>query len=227
MKTARCVPPDVSDKSFKENKTIKIKDKNMKNNILFAVAIAAATTLGFTSCNKSAPKMDDKTEPAEQKAPSNKIAYVEVDSIMTQYQFCKEYTKLLNLKGTNIQKTLASRQQQLQGAAANFQQKVQQNAYTREQAEAIQAGLQKQSGDLQALNQRLSNEFQAETDKYNKALHDSIQHYLAYFNKDHKYGLIFAKQGDNLLYADKAYDITAEVVAGLNKAYKSKLNTKK
>lgn len=117
MKTARCVPPDVSDKSFKENKTIKIKDKNMKNNILFAVAIAAATTLGFTSCNKSAPKMDDKTEPAEQKAPSNKIAYVEVDSIMTQYQFCKEYTKILNLKGTNIQKTLASRQQQLQGAA--------------------------------------------------------------------------------------------------------------
>ena len=214
MKTARCVPPDVSDKSFKENKTIKIKDKNMKNNILFAVAIAAATTLGFTSCNKSAPKMDDKTEPAEQKAPSNKIAYVEVDSIMTQYQFCKEYTKILNLKGTNIQKTLASRQQQLQGAAANFQQKVQQNAYTREQAEAIQAGLQK-------------HEFQAETDKYNKALHDSIQHYLAYFNKDHKYGLIFAKQGDNLLYADKAYDITAEVVAGLNKAYKSKLNTKK
>ena len=99
---------------------------------------------------------------------------------------------------------------------------MQQNAYTREQAEAIQAGLQKQSGDLQALNQRLSSEFQAETDKYNKALHDSIQHYLALYNKDKKYGMIFAKQGDNLLYADKAYDITAEVVAGLNKAYKKK-----
>ena len=39
--------------------------------------------------------------------------------------------------------------------------------------------------------------------------------------------MIFAKQGDNLLYADKAYDITAEVVAGLNKAYKSKLNAAK
>jgi outer membrane protein len=194
----------------------------MKNNILFAVAMAAATTLGFTACNKSAPKMDDKTEPVAQKAPSSKIAYVEVDSIMTQYQFCKDYTKILNAKGNNIQKTLASRQQQLQGAAANFQQKVQQNAYTREQAEAIQAGLQKQSGDLQALNQRLSSEFQAETEKYNKALHDSIQHYLAVYNKDHKYGMIFAKQGDNLLYADKAYDITAEVVAGLNKAYKGK-----
>lgn len=199
----------------------------MKKNIILAVALTVATTFGLTSCNKSAPKMDEKTETATQKAPSTRIAYVEVDSIMTQYQFCKEYTKILNAKGTNIQKTLASRQQALQGAAANFQQKVQQNAYTREQAEAIQAGLQKQSNDLQALNQRLSGEFQTETDKYNKALHDSIQHYLAVFNKDGKYGMIFAKQGDNVLYANKAYDITAEVVAGLNKAYKSKANSAK
>ena len=199
----------------------------MKKNIIFAVALTIATTFGFTSCNKSAPKMDEKSETTSQKAASTQIAYVEVDSIMTQYQFCKEYTKILNQKGTNIQKTLASRQQALQGAAANFQQKVQQNAYTREQAEAIQAGLQKQSNDLQALNQRLSGEFQTETDKYNKALHDSIQHYLAVFNKDGKYGMIFAKQGDNVLYASKAYDITAEVVAGLNKAYKSKANAAK
>lgn len=199
----------------------------MKKNILFAVAFAVVTTFGLTSCNKSAPKMDEKTTTTQTKTASTKIAYVEVDSIMTQYQFCKDYSKILNLKGTNIQKTLASRQQALQGAAANFQQKVQQNAYTREQAEAIQAGLQKQSGDLQALNQRLSNEFQAETAKYNQALHDSIQHYLAVFNKDGKYGMIFAKQGDNVLYADKAYDITTEVVAGLNKAYKGKPATQK
>ena len=66
----------------------------------------------------------------------------------------------------------------------------------------------------------MGNEFQAETEKYNKALHDSIANYLKVYNKDKKYSLIFSKQGDNLLYADKAYDVTAEVVAGLNKAYK-------
>ena len=200
----------------------------MKKSIIFSVAIAAATTLGITSCDKSSPKMDEKSEaPAQQEKASSKIAYVEVDSIMTQYNFCKDYTKILNQKGNNIQKTLAAKQQALQAAAANFQQKVQQNAYTREQAEAIQAGLQKQSSDLQALNQRLSNEFQTETEKYNKALHDSLQHYLAVYNKDKKYGLIFAKQGDNLLYANKSYDITNDVVAGLNKAYKGTKAAKK
>ena len=91
------------------------------------------------------------------------------------------------------------------------------------QAEAIQAGLQKQNNDLQGLQQRLSTEFSAEQEKYNKALHDSIANYLAQYNKDKKYSIIFSKSGDNLLYADKAYDITNEVIAGLNKAYKGKV----
>lgn len=200
----------------------------MKKNIILSVAIAAATTMGLVSCDKSSPKMDDKTPASAQKSGEcAKIAYVEVDSIMTQYKFCKEYSKILETKGNNIQKTLATKQQQLQAAAANFQQKIQQNAYTREQAEAIQAGLQKQNNDLQVLNQRLSAEFQTETENFNKALHDSLQHYLAFYNKDKKYSLIFSKQGDNLLYADKAYDITNEVVAGLNKAYKGKATADK
>ena len=200
----------------------------MKKNIILSVALAAATTMGLVSCDKSSPKMDDKTPASAQKSGEcAKIAYVEVDSIMTQYKFCKEYSKILETKGNNIQKTLATKQQQLQAAAANFQQKIQQNAYTREQAEAIQAGLQKQNSALQVLNQRLSAEFQTETDNFNKALHDSLQHYLAFYNKDKKYSLIFSKQGDNLLYADKAYDITNEVVAGLNKAYKGKATADK
>ena len=166
----------------------------MKKNIFRSVAIAATATLMLASCDQSTPKMDAKAEtPA---APSDlKIAYVEVDSIMSQYKFCKDYSLILQKKGQNIQNT-------------------------QQQAEAVQAGLQKQNNDLQALNQRLSAEFQTETDKYNNALRDSIQHFLKVYNKDKKYSMILSKAGDNLLYADKALDITNEVIAGLNKAYK-------
>lgn len=196
----------------------------MKRNIFSALALMTMGMLALSACNKSQPQV----EPASQavKAPATlKVAYVEVDSIMTQYQFAKEYAALLEKKSQNIQGTLSAKGQQLQAAAANFQQKVQQNAYTREQAEAIQAGLQKQQADLQGLQQRLGAEFQAEQERYNKALHDSIAHYLAAYNKDKKYSMILSKSGDNLLYADKAFDITNEVIAGLNKAYKGKLTT--
>ena len=192
-----------------------------KKNIFGTLALAAMTTLAFTACNKQNSQAENKSESNTKAAPTSmKIAYVEVDSIMSQYKFCKDYSLILQKKGQNIQSTLASKQQALQAAAANFQQKVQQNAYTREQAEAIQAGLQKQSADLQGLNQRLSNEFQVETEKYNVALRDSLRHFLNEYNKDKKYSLILSKAGDNLLYADKAFDITNDVVAGLNKAYK-------
>lgn len=192
-----------------------------KKNIFRTLAVAAMATIAITSCDNSAPKMDEKSQAAEQSAPAElKIAFVEVDSIMSQYAFCKDYTEILQKKGQNIQNTLAAKQRSLQQAVANFQQKLQQNAYTREQAEGIQASLQKQDADLQALNQRLSNEFASETEKYNDALRDSIQHFLAKYNKDKKFSIILSKAGDNLLYADKAFDITSEVVAGLNKAYK-------
>lgn len=199
-----------------------------KKTILRTVALAFVATIGMTSCDKSNPQMDQKANASAKAAAGDmKIAYVEVDSIMSQYKFCKEYSLILQKKGQNIQNTLAQKQQALQAAAANFQQKVQQNAYTREQAEGVNASLQKQNNDLQILNQRLSAEFQNETDQFNKALRDSILHYLASYNKDKKYSIIFSKQGDNLLYADKAYDITNEIIAGLNKAYKGKATDKK
>ncbi len=182
------------------------------------IALAVVAAVSFTSCNQS-PKAED--EAPKSQAPSNlKIAYVEVDSLMTQYEYCKEYSLILEKKSQNIQSTLQQKGQALQAAANNFQQKLQQNAYTREQAEQIQMGLQKQNADLEALQQRLSAEFQEETAKFNDALHDSLQHFIAKYNKDKKYTMILSKSGDNILFADKSADITNDIIAGLNKSYK-------
>lgn len=198
-----------------------------KKQILGAFAMAAFALTLMTSCDKSKSQADDQAADAKVAPTETKIAFVEVDSIMTQYQFCKEYSLVLQKKGQNIQNTLAQKQQQLEAAAANFQQKLQQNAYTEQQARQIQAGLQKQQADLEALQQRLGSEMQAENEKFNTALHDSIQNFLNVYNKDKKFSLILSKAGDNILYADKAHDITKQVIAGLNKAYKKPANMSK
>jgi len=190
----------------------------MKKTLICAALLAASFTM--VSCNQQNSKMDDKPIAQDSTQTAMKIAYVEVDSLMSQYNFCKEYSEILQKKGQNIQNTLQKKGQALQNAANNFSQKLQQNAYTREQAEGIQANLARQDKDLQALQARLTSEFQAEQEKFNKALRDSLQSFLARYNKDKHYSLILSKAGDNLLYADKAYDITADVINGLNKAYK-------
>ena len=185
----------------------------------------AAAAMALAACNNASPKMDE--QPAATAAGENtngvKIAYVEVDSLMTQYEFCKEFTLILQKKSTNARNTLNQKGQALQNAAANFQQKLQNNGFTsREQAESQQAAIQRQQEQYLASRDRLAAELQSQTEKFNEALHDSLEHFLAQYNKDKKFSMILTKQGDNILLADKSMDITAEVVAGLNKAYKSK-----
>lgn len=190
-----------------------------KKNLFSVMATAVVAMTMLNSCDNS-PKQEAGAA-TQTKAPQElKIAFVEVDSLITQYEFCKEYTQVLEKKSRNVQNTLQQKGQKLQSDAANFQQKLQQNALDRPTAERMQAALQKQNADLEALQQRLGAELQEETNKYNQALHDSVQHFIAKYNKTKKYTMILSKSGDNILYGDKTVDITKEVIAGLNKAYK-------
>ena len=184
------------------------------------IACMALASIALTACNNQTSKVDEAPAATKTTTEGVKIAYVEVDSIMTQYKFCKEYSAILEKKSQNIQNTVNAKGRALQNAAAKVQQDIQSNKYTQQQAQQIQASLQKQAQDADGLQQRLGAEYQSEVAKYNKALSDSIHNYLNVFNKDKKYAMILAKQGDNILYADKANDITDVVVKGLNKAYK-------
>ena len=189
--------------------------------------LAAAAIVALASCNNASPKMDEQPAAATDNTTGGvKIAYVEVDSLMTQYEFCKEFTLILQKKSNNARNTLNQKGQALQSAMANFQQKLNNNGFTsREQAESQQAAIQRQQQSLQELQARLENELANETAKYNEGLRDSLQHFLAAYNKDKKYDLILTKQGDNILWANKRFDITNDIINGLNKHYKSTLKT--
>lgn len=187
----------------------------MKKYIFSALAIAAM----MASCNNQSPKMDD--QPATVSGDGLKIAFVEVDSLMTQYDFAKDYSVTLQKKSNNARNTLNQKGNALQAAVANFQQKVNNNGFqSREQAASQQAAIENQQRSLQELQARLENELATETAKFNEALRDSLQNFLKAYNKDKKYDMILSKAGDNILIANKGLDITQDVINGLNKRYK-------
>lgn len=192
-----------------------------KKQFIYAGVLAGAMALSLNSCNRAA-----QSEPSEKQATTTesaqKIGYVEIDTLMSQYNFCKDYTLLMNKKGENIRSTLASKERALHNQAADLQKKYESNAFTtRDQLERAQASLAKQQQDLQALNDQLMTEFANEQAKYNNMLRDSIQNFLKEYNKTKKFDFIISKAGDNLLYASPKYDITNDVVKGLNKRYKT------
>ncbi len=193
-----------------------------KNKFFRAMSVGAVSALLMTACNNSTPQMDEQPAKNSTENVGMKIAYVEVDSLMSQYNFCKDFSLVLQKKSNNARNTLNSKGQQLQAAVNNFQHKMNNNGFTsREQAATVQAAIQRQQEDLQELQNRLASELDAETAKYNEALRDSLQSFLKVYNKTKKYDLIMSKAGDNILFADKKHDITKDVINGLNKRYKS------
>jgi outer membrane protein len=187
----------------------------MKKYIFSALAIAAM----MVSCNNATPKMDE--QPAAASGDGLKIAFVEVDSLMTQYDFAKDYSVTLQKKSNNARNTLTQKGNALQAAVNNFQQKLNNNGFqSREQAASVQNAIQRQQNDLQELQARLENELATETAKFNEALRDSLQNFLKDYNADKHFDLILSKAGDNILLGSSKLDITQDVINGLNKRYK-------
>ena len=178
--------------------------------------------MGMTSCGNKA-QQDEKIVEEPQEEPALKVAYVEVDSLMANYQFCKDYTELANIEGENIQRTLTGKQRTFEQHAAAMQKKYESNGFTsQEELTRAQQSLQAEQQALQELSERLQASFMEEQAKYNDEMRDSVQKFLKMYNKTKKYDIIFSKAGDNMLLANPKYDITDEVLKGLNKRYKVK-----
>lgn len=194
----------------------------MKHVILFAVAAA----LSLTACQKSAEEAEETAENTGAETTGLKIAYVEMDSLITQYQLYKDYEEELTRKGTNIQSTLAQKQRTLEQHAAAMQKKYESNGFTtRDELERAQNSIQAEQQQLQELADRLQTDFAQEQARVNQEARDSIQAFLRAYNKTKKYDYVLVKAGDNMLIANPKMDITKEVIKGLNKRYKKSRKT--
>ena len=185
--------------------------------MLFAAAAALMASCGSNS---------EKT--VEQKAIAapgggQLIAYVEYDSLLSQYQFCKDYNEVMAMEYENAQRMLASKQNDLQQHMATVQKKYENNGYTtRDEVERAQASIEREQRDLAELDARLSAQFSENQANLAKEINDSLQSFIQSYNKDGKYAYILSKSGNNILFADSAYDVTEDIVKGLNARYKAK-----
>ncbi len=186
--------------------------------------LALIATLGFASCcNEKETGTEQTSETTETETAGLRIAYVELDSLMSQYQLYKDYEVVLTQKGTEIQNTLAQKQRKLESSAAAMQRKYENNGFqTRDELERAQQNLQQQEMDLQQLAAKLNNEFNEEQARINAEARDSIQAFLKVYNQTKKYDYVMIKAGDNLLIANPRYNITKDIVNGLNKRYSTK-----
>ena len=146
------------------------------------------------------------------------IAYINVDSLLLNYQFAKDANESLTKKQEDSRLTINTRARQLQGEMAEFQKKLENNAFlSRERAEQEQVRLQSKQRELQELDGKLSQQLLQVQQKMSEELRDTINKFMKEYNKDNKYEMIISNtSNDNVLYANKCYNITADVTKLLN-----------
>ncbi len=195
-----------------------------RTNFILNGFLALAIVLVFAQCSdKNNNAATSSAAPAAGVAGSSnmKIAYVEIDSLLTKYNFWNDLNEVMIQKEENIRTTLNEKAKKLDADAKEFQRKLENNGFaTRERAEQEQMRLMKQQQELQALQQKLSDELASENQKNSLQLRDSINSFLKIYNQNKGYDLIISNTGfDNLLYANPAYNITQEIIDGLNARY--------
>lgn len=184
--------------------------------------MALAFGVMFAQCAGNNNANSASAPAAEATGSSNiKIAFVEIDSLLSKYNFWNDVTEQMIKKEENIRTTLNEKAKKLEGEMREFERKIQNNGFaTRERAEQEQARLLKQQQELQQLQQKLAEELAMENQKNNLEMRDSINSFLKVYNQTKGYDLIISNAGlDNLLYANPAFNITNEIVEGLNARY--------
>lgn len=198
-----------------------------------ATAVIVFSVLFFSSCKETgagtANSGDTATsESGEFLGATLPIAYVNIDSLLVNYEYAKDVNERLTKKMEDIRVTINQKTKKLEKDGADFQHKMQNNAFlSQERAEQEYNRLQKQQAELEQTAQRLQNEWAMEQHKENMQIADSVRAVVKKYNEVGKYQMVFnMRELDNIILANPTYDITQPVLTLLNSRY-SKAEAKK
>ena len=193
-----------------------MKNASLVLNAVLVVAVAFLYYLHFKD-----QKAETAVAPVPAESKGKNIVYVNVDSLLTKYEYFKDAQKVLSSKRFQLDNDLNTRGRSLQNEVAFFQQKA--PTMTQEQGRATEAALQKKQQDLVAYRDRAAQSLAADEQKKNEDLYNQIFEYLKKYNKQNKYEFVLGyTKGGGILFANASNDVTAPILAGLNKEYKEK-----
>lgn len=195
------------------------------NTIIPAILAIAVAILFFQNCTsekKEATSAEVATSTEMTEAAKMPIAFVNLDSLLNNYTYAIELRDELMRKMESSQATINQQARSLEKEMQEFQRKVENNAFfDQSRAQREQERLIKKQQDFQANSQKLQAELMQQEADMNLKLHDMIMEQVQKYNTEiGKFQIIFSNAGgDNILYADKKYDITEAVTKYLNDNY--------
>ena len=181
-------------------------------------AVVALFVMNYGKDAKKASVAEGEVAAVSAKLP---VAYLNIDSLLSNYQFAQEANEKLMTKQEDARLKLNTKLRTLQNEMADFQRKLDNGAFlSQERAQKEYQKLQKKQQDLEQLEAKLTQDILEENQALNLQLSDSLMNYLKIYNADGRFEIILNNNAkDNILMAADGYDITQDVVNGLNARY--------
>jgi len=189
------------------------------------IGVLLVTSLGCTE--KKADAKNSDARPADAATTGLKIAYVNIDSLESHNELLKKRRDEFKKKQETMENELQQSYQQMQSMGEGMQRKAQSMTQSELQQAEKQLMIMQQS--LESRKQSLSEQLAREMETSNRDMKKKLDSFLENYNKDKHYDFILSYSssgGSAIMYASKQYDITNEVIAGMNSAPKT-ADTKK
>ncbi len=186
--------------------------------ILSVIALVLIGVLFYKTTDKNS-----KTPPQSGTEKANrefKMAYFDIDSLESNYQYYKDALAELKAKEQSMNNELASLEKSYQKKIQDWQQRG--ASMSQSEAEAANREYQQMQATFQQRKNALEQQMGSMQMDYKKNIKDRIETFLKEYNKDKRFAYIISYEPELMFYRDSVYDITSDLIKGLNATYQKK-----
>jgi len=189
-------------------------------NIVLSAVVGLLLYLYFGGNKKNAEPKTVSSDTSITEHPT-RIAYIDMDSVQENYKYAKDFLD-------EIKRVENANNMELEKLGEDLKKKWSTYAQ-QDQAAGLSQLSDAHQQELMAIQKRVDDRKQALEQEYIKyvnqnelKLRNNIKDFLKEFNSDRKYSYIMSYEDRMFYYVDTVYNITTEVIHGLNERYKTK-----
>ena len=188
-------------------------------NILLILAVAGIYVIHFLGDRtKEGGVVDSEAELVIDREYA--IAYVDIDTLVSQYDSFIDKREELTQKRNESEAELQIKSKDFENEVRDFQNQVNKGLITRTKAQVLQQELAQKEQQLYVTRDNMLRELTEEEQVMYRKVLDEVMAYLEEYNIEYNYKYIFSKSfGGQLLFTDKSLNITSDVLNGLNEKY--------
>lgn len=193
-------------------------------NVVLTVAVGFLAFMHFRPGKTAGTRTNSSLSDTASASSSFRIAYFEMDSVENNFSLVKDVKAEMNKKEEAINNELNRLGRNFEQRYNYFQSQAQSGTLSQAQSEAAGKELKSLDDQLKMRKQVLDQEYNDFVLRKGKEVKTMIEEYLKEYNKDKGYAYILTNEPGFIYYRDTIYNVTGDVIRGLNEKQKSKKN---